>query len=86
MMAAFLKRYGEKARGTLMTRSLTYSEGVLEEGDEVMVFGTGRWEADRNPRAAIGYRDPASRLVVSAPDNGELFITDDADLIRNGSD
>lgn len=54
-------------------------EGVLEEGEEVTVFGYGSRELDPDPAATAGpYRERATRLVVRA-----LFVSDDPS-VRGG--
>jgi hypothetical protein len=76
-LESFLRRYGERGRGTFLSRSLEYSEAVLEEGEEVVVYGVGQWHADTNQHRPIGYRDPAAQFVVAAAEGIDLFITDD---------
>ena len=57
--------------------SMSASEGVLEEGDVVAVYGVGEW--DRNPargRAAnfAGYREAPRRLIMRARVGLRLYI------------
>ncbi|HEX2571680.1 MAG TPA: DUF3592 domain-containing protein [Polyangia bacterium] len=80
-LKAFLERHGQSSRGVLgvFNRSLKYVEGVLEQGEQVAVVGVARLESDPDPHAAHGYREPASRLVLVPPGDGDLIVTDEPD-------
>jgi hypothetical protein len=51
-------------------------EILLIEGAEVTVEGVGRWEPDPDPASAVHYREVPLRLVVRAPADGPLRVTD----------
>jgi len=76
---AFLDEYGESATGMLgFNKTLRYAEGVLEEGEKVVVCGVGRWEVDPDPcQAGEGYRDKPKRLLMTAPHVGKMLVSDD---------
>ena len=61
-------------------KALRYEEGVLEEGEMVSVLGMARREPDPDPGEA-GYRERKMRLVLEAPDDGPLLISDDPSTI-----
>jgi len=74
----FLTRHGESSEGWVFNRPLRYSEGALEEGEEVAVFGRCVLEPDPDPSGAgVGYRERAMRVKIMSPLNGELLISDD---------
>jgi len=55
-------------------------ERVLAEGDVVGVYGIGEWEADPAPDPAswssVGYRESPRRLVMRAPEELCLFVSE----------
>jgi len=64
-------------RETLRTDYIV-EEGVLEEGEEIAVFGRGSRELDPDPAATANpYRERATRLVLRA-----LLVTDDPSAWR----
>jgi hypothetical protein len=74
----FLGRHGEYSEGWIFNRTMRYAEGVLEEGEEVAVYGICTQEPDLDPRAGGGgYRERAMRLKLTKPPEGELLISDD---------
>jgi hypothetical protein len=85
-LETLLLRHGQKSTkwAGIANRTLRYSEGALEAGEEVVVCGVGRWEPDPDPRHAIGYRDSAMRFVVSSLPDAAMLISDDPDLISAG--
>jgi hypothetical protein len=75
----FLSRHGESSEGWVFNKTLRYTEGVLEEGELVAVFGLCAQEPDPDPRAGGrgGYRERAMRIKLTKPAEGELLISDD---------
>jgi hypothetical protein len=56
-------------------RFLERCDVALEVGEEVIVEGIGRWEADPDPAARpTGYRQRPKRLVLRAPPDGVVRI------------
>ncbi len=78
-MAVFLRKHHERTHGWLLPRGLEYTEGALEEGEEVSVLGQGRWEPDPDPASATcaGYRGRATRLRIVDPPAGKMLVSDD---------
>ena len=73
----FLNEYGHQSTGLFgFNRTFRYREGVLEEGEEVAVFGKARWEADPDGITRGGYRDSPRRVVLSDPDEGRMLLSD----------
>jgi hypothetical protein len=53
---------------------MRYREGIVARGVEVAVLGRARWE--RDPEGAGGdYRAQPRRLVLEAPEGGELVVS-----------
>jgi hypothetical protein len=75
----FLSRHGESSEGWVFNKTLRYTEGALEEGEEVAVYGLCVQEPDPDPRAGggVGYREGAMRIKLTKPAEGELLISDD---------
>ncbi len=75
---AFLQRHGRSSEGFLgMNKTMRYTEGVLEPGEEVAVLGVARWELDPDPTRTDGYRGRGKRLVVDMSDDGTMIVSDD---------
>jgi hypothetical protein len=77
----FLSIYGEKSKGVLLNRRLSYREGVLSAGERVVVCGMARHEP--NPDAAAEgatYRDRPTRLVIE-PLAGKMHLSDEPDVV-----
>jgi hypothetical protein len=69
-LEAFLQRHGKSSTGLFgFNKTLRYTEGIIEEGEEVAVYGRGRWEKP----AGGGSR----QLVIGAPPEGNVLISDD---------
>lgn len=85
-LEAFLAERGYASQGWVFNKSMRYREGVVEAGETVAVVGVGRWEADpeRAPTAGGGYRDAKQpeRLVLEAPDDGPLLLSDEPSLTK----
>ena len=73
---------GIETQGMLFNKTLRYRESVLEAGDTVAVLGEAHWERDPDPEAQHGYRERAKRLVVRAPADGRLMLSDDPSTLR----
>ncbi|HKA87299.1 MAG TPA: hypothetical protein VKE22_06505 [Haliangiales bacterium] len=68
---AFLTRKGESGD----SGAWSASEGVIEEGTVVSVYGIGEWEPDPSGDVRFaGYRDAPRRLVLRAPEGLHLYI------------
>lgn len=80
-LEAFLADRGHSSQGWVFNKTMRYREGVVEAGETVAVVGVGRWERDpeANARAGAGYRqaDLPTRLVLEAPDDGPLLLSDE---------
>ena len=79
-MVTYLARHGESSSGWIFNKTLRFREGVLEEGETVAVVGQFFWEPDPEPMPGEmggGYRDHPVRLVVRAPKNRSIFLSDD---------
>lgn len=83
VLEAFLNRHGASAKDvTGRDRELTYQEGVLEEGEEATVLGVAHWQASADAASRrSGFRDPPRLLVIEAPEEAPLFISDDPKVI-----
>jgi len=82
-LEAFLSERGHSSQGWVFNKTMRYREGVLEPGESVCVVGVGRWEPDPEAAAeARGYRTAHQprRLVLSAPAEGPLLLSDEAGL------
>jgi hypothetical protein len=77
---ALLTRHGKASQWWIFNKSLTYSEGILEEGEEVAVFGRARWEIDPDPGS--GYREPPRRLVIEHGNAGPLLVSDHRSVLK----
>jgi hypothetical protein len=75
---AFLKSRGQRSKDNEgFSRKLRFSEGVLDEGCTLAVAGQARREHDPAAGQAAGYRQSPIRLVIEAPDDGPLVMSDD---------
>jgi hypothetical protein len=82
-LESLLETYGHTTQGRVFRKSLLCYEGVLEEGEQVAVFGLCRWEPDSDPRAERrNYRGAPSRLRISAPPGGDMLISDEPFALR----
>lgn len=74
----FLSSRGHSSTGILgFNKSMRYREGVVEEGEQVAVYGVCRWEHDPAPTTGgAGYRDAPRRLVIESPSESPLLISD----------
>lgn len=84
-LEAFLAEHGHTTSTDLgFNKTLRYREGVLEAGETVAVCGMGTREVDPDPRTARGgYRENASRLVLSASDEMPLYVSDSLSVLRD---
>jgi hypothetical protein len=77
----FLSIYGEKSKGLLLNRKLSYREGVFVAGEHVVVYGQARREPDPDAAADGGsYRERPTRLVIE-PLAGTIHLSDDPDMV-----
>ncbi|MFL5764375.1 MAG: hypothetical protein ACJ77K_10585 [Bacteroidia bacterium] len=74
----FLTQRGIKSTNWLgMNKSIRYKEGVLEEGENVIVAGLMRWGNKSEKSLEI----PSEKLLmVEAPPKGFVYFTDDSKL------
>ena len=72
----FLFRLRDLTGKWLHGQHLRYLEAALVEGATVVVAGLARWEVDPDPIAWTGYRETPRRLVLSAPPDGALWLSD----------
>lgn len=76
-LEAFCKARGIDTKSWVgLERELRYREAVVEVGETVAVMGVARWEVDPGSIAKEGYRDGEKRLVVEAPRDGAVVISD----------
>jgi hypothetical protein len=84
-LEAFLARHGQRSTGWVFNKSLRYEEAAFEPGEEVVVAGEARWEPDPDPDLGAGgdgYRDAPRRLVLGAPAQGKLMLSDEPTVLR----
>lgn len=82
-LEAFLTSRGQQSRGWVFNKTLRYLEGVLEEGEVVVVQGLCHLEPDPDPaRAGAGYRDRPLRPRLAASPEVRLLASDRAELCR----
>lgn len=74
-LRSLMARHGHSTRGWIFERSLTWTEAVLEVGDDVYVQGVARREVTLDEEPA-GYREAPSRLVVEAGEGQQMIISD----------
>lgn len=76
LLEGFLSSHSQKSTGLLgFNKRLRYQEGVLRKGEDVAVYGVGRWEKDADGRQ--------ERLVLESTWRVPLYVSDDPDLIRD---
>lgn len=78
----YLRQHGKTSENLLgMNKTIRYREGILENGEQVAVYGKGRWkEADQ-----LGLPEAYGRvLVISAPDNEAVYLSDDPSTLGEG--
>ena len=75
----YLNAKGFKSEGFLgLNKTLRYKEGVLENGEEIAVFGKGEWK-DVNE---LGLPDKYGRvLAITSPDGEAVYLSDDPKAI-----
>lgn len=66
-LEAFLRKHGQSSEGLLFNRTLRYREGAVEAGERIAVVGKVR-------------RTPKGKIRLVAPPDGEVLLTDDAEL------
>ncbi|MEM9072523.1 MAG: hypothetical protein AAGE52_28710 [Myxococcota bacterium] len=80
-LSAFLTERGHDTQGVIFRHSFRVIEGVLEEGERVVVVGVGVWEPDPSRRGE-GYRDVGKRFRIGAMDDGRLLASDEVKLTK----
>jgi hypothetical protein len=76
-LEVFLRKYDQESTGLLgFNRTFRYREGAIEAGEIVSVLGRARWERDPDVES-VGYRDTKKRLVIEAPPDGTVIVSDD---------
>lgn len=85
-LEAFLSSRGHSTQGWIFNKTIRFREGIAEPDETVAVVGAARWERDPDEAAAAGegYREAVmpKRLVLSAPSEGPLLLSDEADVTR----
>lgn len=75
----YLKSHGHRSENLLgFNKTLRYKEGVLEEGEHVAARGIGKWVASSELSLAI---DAEKVLLLVAPEDDSLYLSDDPNLI-----
>lgn len=71
----FLRKFDERSTGLLgFNRSLSYEEGILEEGEEVVVVGKARWGDAKK----LGLTTKDNKvLIIEAESSGTVTLSDD---------
>jgi hypothetical protein len=84
-MEAFLARHGKDAVGPFgFNRTISYKEGVFEEGEAVAVVGRATFEHEPDEASATaGYRDRRRRLRLTAPAGGNILISDHSSATKS---
>ncbi len=80
VMENYLRAHGYESEGFLgFNRTLRYSEGILEQGEEIAILGQGEWKyADQ-----IGLPAEYARvLVMSATNEDKIYLSDHPDTVR----
>jgi len=81
----FLQARGQTHTGLFgMNLSMTYNEGVLEQGEIVTVLGRVRFEHIDDSAQAAGYRDRPRRAVLISPDDSPMLISDEPSVTGPG--
>lgn len=75
----FLKKHNHKSEGILgLNIPLNYSEGVLDEGEAIVLIGKARWKN-------VGEEDwkiPSGKyLEITSTENTPVYLSDDPDLV-----
>jgi hypothetical protein len=71
----YLNRHGHKSENWLgLNKNLRYSEGVLEENEQVAVLGEGHW---RKAETVGLPRHYGQVLVITAPLDSSVYLSDD---------
>ncbi len=71
----FLNRHNAQSEGFFgMNRTLRYNEGILEENEEVAIFGEGNWKEASELGLPVSY---GKVLEISAPVDDKVYLTDD---------
>jgi hypothetical protein len=73
----YLNTKGYESEGILgLNRTLRYKEGVLENGEEIAVFGTGKWK----DVSALNLPEKYGKVLEITSNNGEaIYLSDDPD-------
>ena len=81
---SFLSARGHSTQGWIFNKTIRFREGVAEPNERVAVVGMGKWERDPEEAAMAGegYREAVmpKRLVLSAPSEGPLLLSDESDV------
>lgn len=65
--------------GLSLQQEIRYREGVLEDGERVVVKARTRFEVA--PGGQGGYRDVGHRVELVALEEGELYVSDEASIV-----
>jgi hypothetical protein len=71
----FLTRHGRESHSGMLRRDIRFEEGLIEPGETVAVFGHVR-PARGSAATFGGYRTSSTRMVIEAPEEGRLHISD----------
>lgn len=76
----YLNSKGYESEGFLgMNRTLRYKEGVLEEGEQIAVFGTGNWKDAATFKLPEEY---GKVLEVTSTTGEAIYLSDDPDTTK----
>lgn len=81
---AYLDAQRIERKGLFFDLSRKCTEGILEEGELVVVCGHGRIEADPDPAKVDQYRDLPTRFVMYGEETSPMLVSDDPMLVDLG--
>lgn len=79
-LEAFLAQHGLSSTGFLgFNKTMRYKEGVLEQGESVVVVGTGKWKQKEDLNLTIS--DSRVLEITGIPEKDFVYISDDPKLV-----
>lgn len=73
----YLRSRGIATKGWVFRRARSCYEGVLEEGELVVVYGWARRVVDCDPSKVADYREVPTRIEVGAGEGKAMVVSDD---------
>jgi hypothetical protein len=80
---AFLAAHGVGTKGSLVNKRMCFTEGIIWEGQQLVVLGLCRWRA--SPSAGVGYRQAprALHLVPPSASRQRMVLSADPKTLSN---